>query len=473
MYELLDESNDYAIDARPPGLEVTEENVVVLQDLNQVTDLEEMVQVAENALMDLSIFMRHQTQVTEAIQNKDPKRGKAILLDAVCFRNAIERRYQLTGAFTMATETFHYGYDVLVALEAEADKQKNIFQKMIDAIVKAFKWLWDNIKKVFGKVIPDDGEKRKKQKEKVEAAEKSGAKPDPAVIESTKLSSYFPELNGEITPDIVIKKVETAIANLKTIYVLGDIFFYLTGGMKEVADALAREGDKLDYKTFMNGFYDKTDERLKNIPTLTADSFKNHGLEIPNTVDKDTIRGIEGFLRDGKLVFWIENIENVRYYRSKFVTLKASETERKFKVATSSDIDKLNKLMEEFKAKEEDATKKFVSLAADSERVTSNDLPRGVEAGAKLLSDLNQSTADKENAKYGYKIIQQYMNYAKEYGSLIHNSLSAIQATGAVRNMVNGYIEQSSNVWNVVNEMTEGVDANGNKKEEKKEEKAE
>lgn len=149
-YELLDESNDYAIDSPPAALEVTDENVVVFQDADQPTDLEEITQVLENALTDLSTLARHCTQVREAISEKIESKGKAVLIDAVRFRASLERRYKLLPAFQVATETFHYGYDVLVALEAETEKQKNIFEKMIDAVVKAFKWLWDNIKKVFG-----------------------------------------------------------------------------------------------------------------------------------------------------------------------------------------------------------------------------------------------------------------------------------------------------------------------------------
>lgn len=443
MYEILDETNDYALDKAPEALEVTDTDVVVLQDLNEDTSLEEGCLVIERALNDLDRLITTQALVNEAVANKFVEKGRAFLKDSINIRAELEQRYFKNRSPRIVNEAFHYGYDVLVALEAENEKQKNIFQKMIDAIVKAFEWLWDGIKNLFSKALPDNKEKQEKKRDDIKKAEESGVKPDPDPAVDDRLGDYFPEVSGNISATVVEKAVADAAKAVEEIKDFEKVIGALLEALRYSAEAIRKK----DYDYFSEAgeiIFKPIKALMKAKTAISKADAENIGITIPSSVTDNEVFGISGFLKKGTLVFYVERVENIQHPRAKFGTIKSDQEkkEAKFKVASSGEISRIIDDVDKIKKTTEEIMKLFLKLQSTGEKLTTSETIDALKlANDELNSNLNLSSEEKKNLQVGWKLLSSVL---KDTGSFIKEFINAITSAQKTLTVADDYINLCS-----------------------------
>ena len=439
MYDILDETNDYALDKKPEALELTDTDVVVLQDLNEDTSLDEGCLVIERALNDLDRLVNTSALVTEAIANKFVDKGRAFLKDSINIRSELEQRYFKNRSPRLATEAFHYGYDVLVALEAESSEQKNIFQKMIDAIVKAFKWLWNGIKNLFSKVVPDNKEKQEKERDKIKNAEDSGVKPDPDPATDDRLGDYFPEISGDVAVGVVEKAVADTAKAVKEIKDFHQTIGSLFESIRNVSELIRKK----DYETL--GAYGgkitmSLNAIIKSLPVISKADAESIGVTIPGT----EAHALSGFLKKGSLIVYLEEVEGIPHPRAKFGTLKADQEkkEKKFKVASSNEISRIIEDADKIKKTTEEVKKIFLKLQDTGDKLTTVESIDALKmADEELRNNLNLSSEEKSSLKVGWKLLQSVL---KDTGSFVKEFVTAIQSAEKTLTIADDYIKLCS-----------------------------
>lgn len=206
MYNVAEQSGDYGVEGAVANFEVEQENVLVLQDQDfDDMEIEEVAQVLETALNDLRLLSSHHRLVTEAIRCGG--RGHSgIHHRAIAFNECLSRSYGPVKT-SLAVEAFSHSTGLKLALEEEENKQKGFFTRIIDAIVKAFTWLWEKITGFFSDGEADT-EKTKKKAE--DAADAIDAMPSKAVegdglFQHAQIQSTFGFLGDPITDDLISK----------------------------------------------------------------------------------------------------------------------------------------------------------------------------------------------------------------------------------------------------------------------------
>lgn len=126
-------------------------------------------------------------------------------------RQSLIERFQVTGVFShvFATETLDNPKSLVLALEAEENESKGLITKLVDAIVKAFEWLWEKFTGLFKSgETPEEAVKGIKSiEDRLEEAIKAGKElPAGAALEAKRwATSLGPLLGasatlGQVTP---------------------------------------------------------------------------------------------------------------------------------------------------------------------------------------------------------------------------------------------------------------------------------
>ena len=459
MYDVLDETNDYALDAPPVAFEAEEEDVIILQDIDENTDSEIITQVLEQAYADLNRVENHIALIEESIKNKAEQKGKLILIDAVKLREELERKYLGSHKPRFATEAFHYGYDVLVALEAENKEQKNIFIRIYDAIIKAFKILWNAITGHSKKKTPEPEEAIKETSETIKKAEEAGIKPDPDPAISANMGHLFPEYKTTITPSDVEKKLTSTLKAAELLNKSFDAFTYIAVGVRDMV-AGVNNGKVETLKDIVNRIDEQIQAFRGKLPEYKKSDAKELGIEITGNVADESVRCIDGLLKNAIFVFWMEEKEGLSYPKSKFhaVNAKEDEKEAKFKVASSSEIERFRTTAEKLVAEVNHHKAGFLSSEDFIKFATEDSQKAASKLADQLNNDLNLSSEEKAGLKIAHKVLSGYLQNA---GSVLSNMKSVSQLCENGLSFIIKYVELMEASYKT------------EKKEEKKEEKPE
>lgn len=127
----------------------------------------------------------------EAAKNSSPAHQlQALRLNAI-IRESIASQYELsTVSFLRPVMESMDASQLIVALEEESSSSKGILTKIIDAVVNAFKWLWDKITGFFSKP-KDESEKRNYVDELKTLIESGDELTETLVIENKMITNGF------------------------------------------------------------------------------------------------------------------------------------------------------------------------------------------------------------------------------------------------------------------------------------------
>lgn len=443
MYAQLDESNDYAIDALPVAFEPVETDVIVFQDLEESGSLEDIGFVIEQAFSDLSMLIRQQTLIAEAIDQNDVIQQSTTLNNTVALRQRLEQRYKSRRTVSFATETFHCGYSVVVALEAEKEVQKGVFKTMVDAIVKAFKWLWDKMAAFFKTPVTDDETKRTKLTDKVKTAEASNIKPEPDSEANVGLAAMFPELDGVITAKHFEDQLVLAMSNAEKLVKMYDIVTLCIGIVKEIGNTINVD-PTADFKETIQRNEISLNDSLKSFATITREEAKSVGLDLPETVQSEQIHGLNGFTKGGKFIIWIVETNGVKHPKSALKSMPAKEGNRTFKVGTSNELNDIAKKVSQLNDLLAKNIKRFESMTETAKIFTTNILPQYLQETSDKLEEALIAKEKKPNLNYLMKI---FTFYAQDIASLIQGITQALHRCGETATTADKYIEFSSSKY--------------------------
>lgn len=186
--------------------------------------------------------MFYQVGVLEsAITNSNDSVRRSVLKVAQLHRESVTRYYQYDDSvFTkvMAVESVS-NENLVFALEEEAEAQKGIISRMIDAVKKAFAWLWEKITSIFKSTEkPEDSKKAAEElmKSLESAIAKKDEIPPNTVISDDKFGKPFAGLGETVD----IPKVLASLDVQKT---GGEI---VKGLVTDITDHLSKAKDMVD-----------------------------------------------------------------------------------------------------------------------------------------------------------------------------------------------------------------------------------
>lgn len=462
MYVPTEVVNDYAVDHLPDGFEVTDENQVIVQDLDEDSSFEDANLIIEQALVDIDKLNNYRQLIIEAVSNPSISEQKRILSLASAFRNNLERRYNGFGSIRLTIESFHHGYPILVALEAEQTAQKGTFNKMIDAVVKAFRWLWEHVSSVLKNTPNDDVDKRNAEYAKIEKAEAEHIKPDNDTEEDVGLAVYFPDINGVVTAKDVEDRLDSAISNIDAVIKMYDVVTFSIEFIKAVGEDVKRDGGQ-NYADALKANETKLEIALRALPAIKAEEAKMVGIEIPANVDQNDIHGLQGFVRGGKFVIWLLPRDDILHPRSSLQTMKAVDGKRSFKVASSSDLRNVNSKINSLNETWTKNMDRFNKSTDETKRFTTDSIPSLLKDTAAKLDDSSLPKEKLENLRFAMKI---FSSYSQDIGSLLSNMVNALMRCGEASNLASKYLYFSASKY----VKTKNTDKSETKEPEKKEE---
>lgn len=226
MYDIIGTPpGDYDVEgaAAVTDLELTNENVIILQDVDADTqDLTLIAETITTCMRDLRVTaanIKNLTVVTESIAVSS--RLHTVSLARSC-RELYQGRYG-TGP-VLAVETIHYAGGV-IAVEEEVSQQRGLFRRILDKIVAAFKWLWEKIAGLFASgAEPEEVEKKTgKVLENIKKAEDDGVDVKKAEIDVFDVRRSFGYLGSTITPNVFIAHSQLMVTRLNELRSTGEV----------------------------------------------------------------------------------------------------------------------------------------------------------------------------------------------------------------------------------------------------------
>ena len=185
-------------------------------DVDEETLINDVNDQIDFALESIDTLSRS-IQILEEAKSSPLSQQKRCLLIAENIRMSIVRQYEVDGvlASVLSIESFKDKASLVYAIEEEADKGKNILMRMIDAVINAFKWLWDKITGIFSKSEkPQDAEKAAEEltSKFTNAVEKTPKLPDGAGLTGKNYAKVFGFLGSSVT----VAQIEEQLAHHTT-----------------------------------------------------------------------------------------------------------------------------------------------------------------------------------------------------------------------------------------------------------------
>lgn len=198
MYEIEEGTGDYQPEGVVPGMEIERSNVLILQDRDMgEMDTEELGGYLASSFEALESILNVNALVNEALTDT----GKAT---AVLLRKAQAARISAAKNHggSIAVEAACHPTTVIFALEEESKREVGLIARIIDNIIKAFKWLWKKITGVFRSKDP------KKRDEELDSAIESSEKAESSGVQASEV--------GKMEAKSVLEKREASIKRVSS-----------------------------------------------------------------------------------------------------------------------------------------------------------------------------------------------------------------------------------------------------------------
>lgn len=131
---------------------LSDEPVVVVESVYDGWTTEAVVEAIDYGLETLVEF-QEKLIALESAKTASPVFQRRVLALSRQHRQAAIGLFKIKGALAsvVATESIDQPHSLILALEAEENDSKGIIAKLIDAVVSAFKWLWEKLSGLFSK----------------------------------------------------------------------------------------------------------------------------------------------------------------------------------------------------------------------------------------------------------------------------------------------------------------------------------
>jgi hypothetical protein len=337
MYQVEGEIEDYALPLEVEGFEVTDEDVMVFQQREfEEADPMSLALAAEAALNDLSGVAVLQMTARQALDSKDVTRARTALNLIQVNNIRLAKIYQ--PGMVPAMESMRFDGNVLEALALEtSDEKKGFFQRIIDSIVNAFKWLWKKLSQLFssnestekgkdalGKIkinVKSLGEIQKEAdslsldlNKRVLVAERASIGSSKSYINAGNqvLLRHFGFLGDDISADDVIKNLgnaERSVSRIRDAFIKGCISFKsLNDLVGRYSEGTAPPVDKVPGD--MSTLFQPLNSVMSSLPTSQHSELLKKGVvdsRLP--VKTGSERRVVGFLNGAELFTWISEWE--------------------------------------------------------------------------------------------------------------------------------------------------------------------
>lgn len=376
MY-IMEEGDDYALEEMPAGYDENESKLVLdFQDVDlERSSLEDVGVALEAALNDAMILANHRMLLATEAAKTSPE----ILRNAQRARMEIQRRYGMSRG--LVVETFHIS-NLVMAVEEEAKEEKGIFRRMIDAIVNAFKWLWEKIggflfgkKEVKEKAIEEKEKKAKEVIVKFEEKSKEGKKPKIEEITDVKVLTAFSHFTDRVTGEKISEMIGVNIINLGKLIQVIDVQTEAYNRLVNVTNNEKALAEHIKDTTKVN----MSAIAMTNMSLLrmSKEDFTRLGLKEAEGDDFTEVYGLKNFIYGGEYISWRQRHSGYFTWTADY----AKQAEKKAEVKTCDNFAEFSKVskdaaalatqMNEKKEKIE-ASIKMAAEASKLEKLTSS-----------------------------------------------------------------------------------------------------
>lgn len=336
---------------------------------------------------------------------------------------------------TVVVESIGAG-GLIIALEEEAAKQKNILIRMIEAVGRAFTWLWEKITGLFKKK-KEEAQSFKKDGEELESMlshlTQEGANFENFEIKDDSYKAFFGFVGKEVKPEDIGKALTDAIPNLESIGNAIDKLLDRTSNLSSVASSIRGDAKADDVMIKLEQFHQAFSGVMKE--TLKTGYDQNKHRDYPFNV--------KGFVPEmsfvvsplpGKLaphamgIFYIKaETEKVGKYNGMFVASKMKNADTKLLPPGSLDeIATLVKGVVGYLAKSGDV----INMTSGKEAEI-----KALQATIKSTLDAAKTSASNHNNSDITKPINALVKYASGLGAAhtaLMSSFSALTDAGKI-----------------------------------------
>lgn len=427
----LDESapGDYQADAPPAGFVETDSGIIDFQDrdLSEST-LEEVGVVLENALSDLERLAYYHRNLTQTLKNGVTTESALHLRLAANHRLKMARSYGMSAGSKLAAETIRYASDssLIFAIEEEAAEEKGFFAKMIDAICRAFSWLWEKLTGLFRKKKKDkDEEKVKKGLEDLKAAEEQKLKPLSTHIEESSLVAAFGFLGSTVNAGMITNMVRAQHDHLSKMEKLLELCATSFERLVNVSKNENASPETIRGMVSINEQYILM--VVMGFQKRKPDDLEKHGGVYNKAIAvEDTMLGLDQFIAGNQLFVWKEKHGNLRAWTAHFGTPK-EKPKSTLEFGSHHDLLPLTDTVYELSKYNKDIGEKIAKhIEAAGEKRNIEQLEKNLKAAIERSSD------DSQKADLGETIKQ-----VRQVGSYIARlSMAAARAADSVTHTV-------------------------------------
>lgn len=403
MYIADDDTVSYGISELPEDAELIREDVLVLQQRDQAeTDPAVLALVAETALNDLAGYLSLKEASRQAIDAGDRVQSRVLVAELRKTKSKLNTRYG-GGSRLLATESASMILNPLMALESEvndSDGERGFFGRMIDAIVNAFKWLWEKISSFFSSgdkkdKVSEVAEKVAADSEKIKEVEtrvaKTGSKMDRSDkgIASTGLLSNFGFLGKDVKASDMVKNLEEMskeAEKIRDIILKGCLVFRIVVIKTQdygVEPTLSEEMLKRDTEHMFKDL----ETVLARLPAVDkATLLKNEVIDDRLVIKPGTTRDLSGFTAGSHFYSWVAEYAikhnsdiKVEVPNASFHRPKEPVTADIIEPASSETADRISSILENI-AKTHDRTQRNAESASKGNSDDTENLNRAMIA---------------------------------------------------------------------------------------------
>lgn len=370
MYQITEEQGDF--DLAVTGVATTP--VAIDQALSSpITEKDGVEAVAtylSGAIDDVQALNLSMSLVQEAYKEGATAKSLQRLQAATLLRRSLCRKHGISMTPFLVVESLANKEGLIIALEEEATQQKNIFRRIWDSIMNAFKWLWEKLTSLFSK--KPTPEEDKKALDGIDAALKK-AKEDGVdfkalVVEGKTVRDAYGFLGNTLTAAMLITEVETAQKHLvqleKLLEASDEVFTFLTNAASKITLSTTPE----QHKATMQEASGMVAKHLTGYEKLSLEELKT-AIDLKDTsdIDNNDIRGLKGCAYGKTLAVYHKNAsDGVLMYKAKLSVAKGDYKDVKADVPDADDCLTLINSVLAFILKSSDVAKRFSESASDN-----------------------------------------------------------------------------------------------------------